>query len=798
MLFSTTEYYIKPRSTAPTLRLLSGAISLLFAVASTAQEKSDNVNTEPTKPAAKTAGEQTKSVGTITVTASRPSSLPEHIPTTIEGITAKDIAEKINATDAQDALKYFPSLLVRKRYIGDFDHAVLASRASGTGNSARSLVYADGILLSNLLGNGAAFTPRWGLVAPEEIDRVDVLYGPFSAAYSGNSVGAVVDYVTRMPTKFEASVKASAFTQRFQLYGTDARYSGNQLNATLGNRQGAFAWWVSLNRLDSAGQPIVFSTKLLTQGTVSTQGTPVTGALSDRNPRNQDWIITGMTNQINTVQENAKVKLAYDFSPTMRLSYILGVWTNDADRKSDTFLRTAAGAPVYSGNVNIGGRQVSIAPNEIAPSKQDLRHIINGLTLKTSTRGVFDWALAASIYDYDKDLSRAPSPTNARPQADSGGAGRLTNQNGTGWNTFAAKAVWRPMADTHLFDFGFQRDQHKLRTRISDTPDWLSGGAAARVSAFQGNTTLESLYAQDTMTLATDWRATIGLRAEQWRASNGAISNATSTQFLNARRESNLSPKFALAFQAAPDWVLKASLGRAVRYPTVSELYQGSISSNIVVNNDPNLKPEKSWTMELTAERDLGNVGGVVGQGSLRTTLFFETTKDALYSQTNVSVFPNITNIQNVDAIRTNGLEVALQTTDFIWRGVDVLASYTFADSIITKNDKFPASVNKWQPRVPRHRANFLATWRVNDAVSATFGVRVSGMQYGTLDNADPNGRTYTGFSKFTVADVKLNYKFDRDWTLSAGIDNLNNEKYWAFHPYPQRTFLADIKYTFN
>ena len=115
--------------------------------------------------------------------------------------------ETINATDSEDALKYFPSLLVRKRYIGDYDHAVLATRASGTGNSARSLVYADGILISNLLGNGATFTPRWGLVTPEEIERVDVLYGPFSAAYPGNSVGAVVDYVTRMPDELEMHVK---------------------------------------------------------------------------------------------------------------------------------------------------------------------------------------------------------------------------------------------------------------------------------------------------------------------------------------------------------------------------------------------------------------------------------------------------------------------------------------------------------------------------------------------------------------------------------------------------------------
>src|SRR6187455_3099264 len=166
----------------------------------------------------------TRELGTVTVTATRPTSLPTQIPTTIEGITGDLVAETINATDSEDALKYFPSLLVRKRYVGDYDHAVLATRASGTGNSARSLVFADGILISNLLGNGATFTPRWGLVTPDEIERVDVLYGPFSAAYPGNSVGAVVDYVTRMPTELEVHAAVSSFGEDFHVYRSEGTY----------------------------------------------------------------------------------------------------------------------------------------------------------------------------------------------------------------------------------------------------------------------------------------------------------------------------------------------------------------------------------------------------------------------------------------------------------------------------------------------------------------------------------------------------------------------------------------------
>lgn len=94
-------------------------------------------------PAAELAssGAPVKSLGMVTVNSGQPTSLPTQIPTTMEGVTREQIEQTVNAPDSEDALKYLPSLLVRKRYIGDYNHAVLSSRASGTGNSARSAVY---------------------------------------------------------------------------------------------------------------------------------------------------------------------------------------------------------------------------------------------------------------------------------------------------------------------------------------------------------------------------------------------------------------------------------------------------------------------------------------------------------------------------------------------------------------------------------------------------------------------------------------------------------------------------------
>ncbi len=727
-----------------------------------------------------------KTLDRVNVTANRPASMPLEIPTTLMSLTGRDIEQTVNATDAEDALKYFPSLLVRKRYIGDYDHAVLATRASGTGNSARSLVYADGVLLSNLLGNGASFTPRWALVTPEEIERVDVLYGPFSAAYAGNSAGAIVDFVTRMPKSFEAHMKLNSFTQDFRLYGSHAHYSGGQGSASVGSRSGDWSWWVNLNRLDSDGQPIAFANKLVSAGAVGNAGVAVSGAVPGNNPRNVPWVLFGATGQTHTVQDHAKLKLAYDITPALRASYTLGYWRNKSDRRVETFLRDATGNPVYGGLVNMDGRSYTLGAADLAPSKANLEHLAHGLNLKSHTRGHWDWEVAASAYDYSRDQVRAP--TVVMPSALSGGAGRITDLNGTGWNTLALKGVWRPAGaqGEHVVEAGLQRDAFQLRSQVSNTADWISGaaGATPAPSTFRGNTTLQSLWAQDAWRFASDWRAVLGGRLEHWQAFNGAING----QPLGERSQSHFSPKAAVSFDLSPRWTLKASLGRAVRMPTVSELYQGSVSANVVVNNDPNLKPEKSWTSELSAERELGF-------GTLRTTLFAERTLNALYSQTNVTVTPNVTNIQNVDTIRTLGAEVALQANDFGLKGLDLNASVTYADSIITRNDKFPASVGRWQPRVPQWRATALLSYALDDQWSGSFGARYSGRQYGQLDNSDTNSFAYTGFSRYFITDVRLRYRVNRQWVASVGIDNLGNSTYWAFHPYPQRTFLAELRY---
>jgi len=751
----------------------------------------------PPPPADDAAQERSKALGVVTVSGGPPSSLPTQIPTTIEGVTREDIATRINATDSEDALKYLPSLLVRKRYIGDYNHAILSTRASGTGNSARSAVYADGILLSNYLGNGIAngtnYAPRWGLVAPEEIERVDVMYGPFSAAYPGNSAGAVVDYVTRMPRQFEAHVSAGYASQPNQLYGPQRTFNSWQSSAGLGSRSGDWSWWLHLQHTDSEGQPQTFTTVPVAAGVPGTAGRPVGGAVAGLNTTNQPWLILGSGTQYHSRQEQAKLKLAYDVNARLRASYTLGWWHNSAEGRPTSYLSGADGQPVYSGPVNIGGRSYTLAPTAFPLTNDEQTHTMHGLSLKSHTQETFDWELAASLYDYGRDRQRAPSI--ALPLAASGGAGTLQSQDGTGWHTLAAKGTWRPQGPqgAHIVDFGIGRDSYKLGiAKTSVIGSWLDGGAnpQAPVSSVGGRTQTTYLWAQDAWRFAPRWQAVLGLRWEDWTAYDGYTGTASSAQTYTRRRDAHASPKAALAYQWEPGTVLKAALGRAVRYPTVGELYGATSGGALSFINDPNLQPEVSWTGELSLEKDLASAGA----GLARATLFHETTRDALYSQ--LVPGTSISRVQNVDKVRTWGLELAYSgPLPWFGRGLDGGASLTWADSRIVANAVNPASVDKWQPRVPRWRATAYATYQPDAQWAFTVAARYSGRQYSSLDNSDVNAFAYMGASKYFTVDLRARYQLTRQLAAAVGIDNANNYQYWNFHPYPQRTYSASLRW---
>jgi iron complex outermembrane receptor protein len=705
-------------------------------------------------------------------------------------ITAARAQEQVNTVNTEDMLKYAPSLLVRKRHYGD-NQDPIATRTSGVGASARNLVFVDGILVSAPIGNNnTSASPHFGVAAPHDISRIDILYGPFSARYAGNSMGVTVNIVTHMPDHFELYADATGAAQNFRQYGTGTTPATVQLAAGIGDRAGRFSWRLSANHLDSHAQPLGYA-ELARPAATSSTGTVLTGAFDDRNRSGAAIAVIGATGLEHQVQDTTTLKLAYDFAGAT-LSYTASLFRQDDHSGIESYLRDGGGNPVYSGNSNIGGYNYNIGAgtfsNNIWNTQQT--QLAQGLKLASDPGGDFTWALIVSRFDYLNDKQRVPAA--ALPAAFSGGAGTVNRLNGTGWMTYDADAVWRGW-NRHELSFGLHRDGETYAQRKNGLTDWIAGGLGGVTASASGRTATNAVWAQDIWTIMPDIKASFGGRYEDWHAYDGT--NVSAAPSLNVRQPevsaSTFSPKATLSWQVSDSWRLTASYGQAWRMPTVTELYQSVTTGPTLSVPNPNLKPEHANDYELAAQYRTG--GGLV-----RLSLFQQDVADALLSQSAPLVPGSSTlysYVQNVDRVRVRGFELVADQYDVIVPGLELSGSITYADGRTLADAAFPAAIGKFVPQLPKWRANAVATWRPDDDWSFTLGARYSDRGFGTIDNSDPVSQTYQGFGGYFVLDARAQYRLDTNWTLSAGIDNLNNDKYFLYHPFPQRTVLMEIHY---
>ena len=700
-------------------------------------------------------------------------------------ITASRARETVNLVDPEDAVKYLPSVYLRKRNYGD-TQATMATRVWGVSSSARSLVFADGVPITALIANNNTIGgPRWGLVSPEEIARIDMMYGPFSAAYAGNSMGAVMEITTRQPQSLEGSIEQTQAMQRFALYGTSRTFGTAQTNATLGDRVGNFSFWLSGSYQDSHAQPLLYVTSpSFPNGT--------TGGYADENKLGAPANVLGATGLLRTDMTNAKVKLAYDITPAVRAAYTFGYWQNDAASSVATYLEaSASGQPTFAGQ------------SGFATGYYDLgqRHLAQSLSLRTDTRRDWDAEVVGAWYRFDKDQQRFPvNPSSVDTSFAS--AGRVAVLDGTGWSSLDIKGVWHrggPLAP-HSVSFGAHEDDYRLLNPTYAASEWRSGPFGNVLTEGDGRTRTQALWAQDQWVLTPSLRLTIGGRYEWWRAYDGFNQSGSSQVEQPEVRSSRFSPKGMLAWEASPEWRLTASVAKAYRFATAAELYQLVSTGATFTSPDPHLKPDADLAAELRVMREFA-------RGTAQLALFQDDVHDAIISQ----FLPLVTGsttlysyLANVDHVRARGVEATIGESDLFVRGLGFSASATYLDARTlalsgraTATAPEGSAVGKFLPNIPRWRATFLGTYQPVAPLTLSLAGRYSDKLYTTLDNADVHPNTYQGFSEWFVMDARANYRVNEHWSAAAGVDNLLNRRYFLFHPFPQRTLVLSARFGF-
>ncbi|WP_170201197.1 TonB-dependent receptor plug domain-containing protein, partial [Ideonella azotifigens] len=336
----------------------------------------------------------------VTGTASH-TGLPASLPSATASKTAEQLREQ-NLFNPEDALQYMPNTTVRKRYLGD-RNALLAGRSFGTLQPSRALVYLDGYLISNFLGRFDA--PRWNMVSPEAIARVDMLYGPYSALLPGNSIGSTVSVSQRVPKGFEASGRLIGSQQRFSQYGHADNFGSGQLSLHLGQALASGLWLsADLNHQDATSQPMQYATVTAAANgsfpATSGTATRVTGIVYDTEPKGLRRAVFGANAGAidHTVQDTLNLRAGQKLSATLEASAMASWWHNDTHTRDQSFLRDASGATVWSGVVTDGSNSFSIPLASFAPANRTELHQQLGASLKTRRGPGWNASLVLSSY----------------------------------------------------------------------------------------------------------------------------------------------------------------------------------------------------------------------------------------------------------------------------------------------------------------------------------------------------------------------------------------------------------------
>ncbi len=704
------------------------------------------------------------------------------LPQTRESVDQKKIEDTTNIVDVEDAIKYLPSIFVRKRNYGD-TQPTFQTRMWGINSSARNLVYVDDVPISALISNNNTNgAPRWGVVSPEQIKGVDMLYGPFAAEYPGNSMGGVLLITTRQPDKLEVTAKQTEAVQTFSMYNTSGAYTTSNTAATIGDKVGKLSFFLSVNREESFSQPLQFVT--------SATNVAFAGVIPAYNKQGGQANVVGAGGLLHTIMNNYTAKTAVDLNDWLRASYTVSYWENNQTSTVQSYLTAGNGTPTFGG---VSG----FASNT---SNWQQQHLMNMLSLKTDTGGNWDGELVATRYDYLTDIQRSPAGVAAGTGTNYTTNGLFARLDGSGWGTEDAKAIWRPTGPqgAHEVSFGGHHDKYVLSNPTYTAPNWQTSpdnGNGLTSTYGAGKTETWALWLQDAWKITPDLKLTLGLRGETWKAYSGFNQAGTVSSGQPELTSANLSPKATLSWQFQPEWNAKFSFGEANRYPTVAELYQVVSTGGTFAIPNPNLIPETALSFEFALERQDKH-------SRVRLSLFEEDTQNALLSQTSILNGSFVTTFQNVGLTRNRGFELVGELKDVLIPGFSLSNSVTYVDSRIVSNPGFQSatgsiSTGQRVPYVPDWRDTVQAIYRPNDDLSFAASARYQGKMYSTLDNSDIIPGVQGSFDPFFVVDVHARYHFMDAVSAEIGVDNLTDFKYFEFHPFPGRTFIASLKARF-
>jgi iron complex outermembrane receptor protein len=706
---------------------------------------------------------------TIVVTATRSESEVDRTPISASVITPAEIAARpVQSLDQQLTLTEGVYVQRNQGFSATDSHVALR----GFNTTSRTLVLVDG----QPFNDAYAGSVNWTGLPSGQVERIEVVRGPFSSLYGGNALGGVINIRTRPITRraFDGSAEYGSF---------ESHRIGGFFSDRFGGRLGVSA---GFEHFATDG----YNSRRFTATPGTGTGTLVTGPIPTQTSAGAAAAIVGEGGRNALNRKAARLKADYQMGSATVLS--LQYLRTDYEYRYEgyhSYLRDATGATIDSGAVvyddNGVRRRLSVTPNSFlqGPGEQH-SNFYSGTFEHAFTSGAA-LHVDAGVYVIPTFQFRTLGGGNTLTS----GPGTLTDGNR---HTSHANVHYTRTVQRHQLTFGGETRHEMAENNQFPLANWTDKDARGNQSYLAaGRSINQSGYVQDEIALADNLRLVVGARYDYWRAYDGVSDSFSALAPLTpypTQTRHQASGKAALGYTLPGEWHLRVSAGNAFRNPNVFDLYATSVSGGgITFAANPSLTPEtvKSWEAGVRHRFATGT--------SVDAAYYENRIKDLIYRQADLTVDPsgNYRINMNAGQGRTRGVEFSVRQP--IVEGFEFRTTYSYTDAIITDNPGNPAIVGKHVTFIPDHMASVQLLGRRGPWNGSLAG-HYTGRLFSTDTNTDTTKGVPGSYSPFFTMDASASYEITRRVQPFVTFENLLDRRYYVFYLSPGRTVFGGVR----
>lgn len=609
------------------------------------------------------------------------------------------------------------------------------SNVSIRGSESRHvLIMVDG----KRLGGEAAYNSAnaWDVdrIRMEDVERVEIIRGPAGALYGSDAMGGVINVITKTPDKTTADIN---YEYGWYEDGKGAGYKGN----------------------------------LYLQGAEGNYSYKINAGLNKNRPY-LDPKGSGDAMNFYGKQQPLSLNVGYKFDNGNELSVDFSKIKEDNQKSTTT--RTTMKPGFWQ--------------DKVQTIYNDNKRTDYAITYKGSDDKQ-DWMFRAYKSVFDKHYKNQ----NLTRMTMMGRPGKWTLQDPKIDTVKRTLSVIEGKDTFNLSDknkltagFEYRKDQSE-GTRLKK-PSTSLNGADAHAAFDKADINYLAAYVQDEFRPDEKWLIIPSVRFDH------------SDQFSN-----KLTSNLAATYNAADDVRIKAVVGQGYKTPTVNDLYifwemyaaNPGGKGQFYVGN-PDLKPEKSLSYELSVEKDWGD------RSTVHLGVFRSEVKDLIstywtgkLTDDDPDLYPGVKGdmimaYKNIPEATLQGVE--LYGSHRLGKNIYLNAGYTFLDA------KDKTNGTRLKDRA-KHQVTFGVSYQPENiyAWDLSFDL-VSNLGY-YFNNGDKStmGNFVYETKDFTIANIMASRHLNKDTKIYLGIDNISNHQ--NFGPYSDgnlgRLYRVGMEYKF-